>query len=288
MTDTSASKLSLSARLHAAITRLSPAELRTAKYMVSNPHEVLFETAEVIGVSSKSSDATVVRTVKSLGYKGLQELKRELAHELSLREDPADRLQQRVQRIREHRNTFMDTVFQDAANRLSQIQETIDPYSFQSAVDVILGSGTIFTWGLGSASYEAQYAALRLRRLGLRAFSIEATGFNLSDELLLQREGDAVLVYARGRRTSDVDVVVDSSRSVGARIILITASLAGELSSRVDVVLETNDTHSGLTREAFGASVFTDILMLGVAEKSEITAVQASRKLSSLRGKLIR
>lgn len=287
MTENPASKLTLAARVYAARAKLSPAELRTANYMIANPQEVLFETAETIGAGSKSSDATVVRTVQSLGYKGLQELKRELAHELSLRTDPADRLQERLHRTREHSAGFMNAVFEEAATRLRQIQETLDPHAFQAAVDLLLQAGSIYTWGLGSVSHEAQYAALRLRRLGLRAFLINSTGFNLGDDLLLQRMGDVIVVYARGRRTKDIDAIIDNARSVGGHVLLITASLAEELADRVDVVLEMRDTHSGLTREAFGASMITDAIMLSIAEGSEASAVQTSRKLSLLRNKLL-
>lgn len=287
MKDNPASRLTLAARVYAARARLSPAELRTANYMVANPQEVLFETAETIGIGSKSSDATVVRTVQSLGYKGLQELKRELAHELSLRTDPAERLQERLHRTRDHSSGFMKAVFEEAATRLHQIQETLDPYAFQAAVDLLFEAGSIYTWGLGSVSHEAQYAALRLRRLGLRAFLLNATGFNLGDELLLQRQGDVVLVYARGRRTNDIDAIIDNAKAIGANVILVTASLAEELQSHVSVVLETKDTHSGLTREAFGASIVTDAIMLAIAERAEAGAVQASRKLSGLRDKLL-
>ncbi len=255
--------------------------------MVENPHEVLFDTAEQIGAGSKTSDATVVRTVQSLGYKGLQELKRELAHELSLRVDPAERLQDRLQRTRENADGFLRIVFQDAAERLAQIQDSLDISAVTSAIDLLLRANTIYTWGLGSLSSEAQYAALRLKRLGRRAFLIPATGFNLGDDLLLQQNGDTVLVYARGRRTSDVDAIISNAREVGASVILVTASLANELRDAVDVLLETTDTHSGQTRESFGASVVTDALMLGVAERSEESAIQASRRLSSLRDKLL-
>jgi DNA-binding MurR/RpiR family transcriptional regulator len=283
---TDGGELTFKIRFRAARGTLSRAELRAATFMVEHPHDVLFETAGTLGRASRTSDATVVRSVQALGYEGLSELKRELGRELVLTVAPAERLHERLKRSRETPGGFMNALFDDAVRRLKQTQEGLSPESFDRAVQTIVAGETIFTWGLGSSSQEAQYAALRLRRLGYRAITLTSTGFHLSDEMLLPRKDDVLILYVRGRRTVDLDVLIANARAVGAKVVLVTAYLAAELAAMVHVALETKDSRVGLARETLASSFVTDALMLAIAEIRETQAIQTSQKLSDLRSKL--
>lgn len=116
---------------------------------------------------------------------------------------------------------------------------------------------------------------------------MQATGFHLADELLNVNGGDAVVIFARGRRTRDLDVIIEYCAEMGAHILLITGSLAGTYKDSVEVILETKDSRAGLTRETISSSAVTDALMLGVGVRSKEKALETSAKLTELRGKLI-
>jgi DNA-binding MurR/RpiR family transcriptional regulator len=279
--------LSFAARVSAARQSLSRAELHAAVYMKDHPQDVLFESVSTLGKLSKTSDATVVRAIQSLGYRGFADLKRELGRELVATVAPSDRLQERLERSRVHQQSTIATVVEEAIARLEQTRDAVSPEAFQSALEILSTAHTVFTWGLGASSHEAQYAALRLRRLGQRSVALSATGFHLGDELLLLREGDALLLYVRGRRLVDVTTIVEAARAVGAKVVLVSGFLASEYQDSVNAVLETQDSRPGVTREALAASVVTDALMLALADANEDQAVKTSQRLSDYRGKLI-
>src|SRR4051794_8975083 len=79
VTSTHTAVSSLDERLAARRDALSPTEQRVADFFAQHREEAAFLSATEIAQRLGTSDATVVRTAQSLGYSGLQELKREFA-----------------------------------------------------------------------------------------------------------------------------------------------------------------------------------------------------------------
>lgn len=63
--------------------RLKPAERRVARLLVENRHAVLLGSAAQIGALAGTSDATVVRTARSLGFNSLTALRESLLNDLT-------------------------------------------------------------------------------------------------------------------------------------------------------------------------------------------------------------
>ena len=73
----------------ARLDRLSPAEQRVARFFIAHREEVLVASASQLAKRIGTSDATVIRATKALGYPGMNELRRELADELRASLSPA-------------------------------------------------------------------------------------------------------------------------------------------------------------------------------------------------------
>ena len=84
--------ISFDDRVESLLDGLSPAEQRVARYFQQNREEVLIGSAAALAAKMKTSDATVIRTVRALKFSGLDELRRALADELRSSLSPADRL----------------------------------------------------------------------------------------------------------------------------------------------------------------------------------------------------
>src|SRR5947209_6092567 len=78
---------------------MSPAERRVARYFQSNREEVLISSAAALGAKAETSDATVVRATRALGFSGLDELRRALADEFRNSLSPAERLSRTLDEI---------------------------------------------------------------------------------------------------------------------------------------------------------------------------------------------
>src|SRR5437762_6503874 len=79
-------------RFKAGLGDLSPAEAQVARFFRENREEVLVASAAALASRIGTSDATVVRAAKALGYAGLDELRRDLADELRQNLTPASRV----------------------------------------------------------------------------------------------------------------------------------------------------------------------------------------------------
>lgn len=73
----------LARRLAKSDARSGSAERRVLDHIAAKPGEVLFASASEIGRAADTSDASVIRTVQRLGYRGLKEFKADLRRSLN-------------------------------------------------------------------------------------------------------------------------------------------------------------------------------------------------------------
>ncbi|WP_028922651.1 MurR/RpiR family transcriptional regulator [Pseudonocardia acaciae] len=264
---------------------LTPTELMVAEYLRARSEEVLFATAEQLAKAAGTSDATVIRTAKALGYSGLPELKHDVGGYLVRVRRPAVRLAQRIEHAGESAG-LLDSVFAEAAERLAETRRLLRTEEVQRAVDLLAGATEVVGYGVGISALVAEYLTTRLTRVGVRARAAGATGFRLADELLALAGGDVLVIYAPGRMLPELDVILDHAAEVGARVVLVSDSLGARLGDRVTVALPAVHSGSGLTGECLASTVLTDTLVLGVAARDEHRSTAASDLLTGLRGRL--
>lgn len=277
---------SLDARIDARVATMTRAERKVAEYLRTHRQDVIFATAEQIGAGSDTSDATVVRTAKTLGYTGLLELKYSLGMQVIQATKPSVRLHQRIERAGHDVNTHIDVVFTEAADRLAETRRLLPPEDFAKAIDLLVDAREVLTVAFGVSEIMAGYLALRLNRAGRRARSATHTGFRLADDLIGLQRDDVVVLYAPGRHFSEIDPLLEHAEAVGARTLLISDSLIPVLRDRVTATIYAVHSPGGFTGETLSAHVLTDALMLGVVSRDEERATATSELLTKLRSAL--
>jgi DNA-binding MurR/RpiR family transcriptional regulator len=273
----------LTDRVRRMLPELSPAERRVAEYLRDHVLEIVFATADEIGATTGTSDATVIRTAKALGYSGLPELKREAGKRALGGIRPSARLRSRIDRAGHETTSLLDHVFAEATERLDETRRLLAEDDFVAAVELVMNAREVVSFGLGPSELSARYLTIRLRRLGRQARQITETGFRLADDLLGLRESDVVVLYVPGRLINDVHVMLDHARAVGAPVILFSDALLPVLADRVTLTLAAVHSGSGFTGEGLSALLLTDCLTLGVAARERDHATTTSELLNSLR-----
>ena len=274
-------ELSFSGRISANIGRMSPAERIVAEYLRDHGRYAIFATADQIGSATNTSDATVVRTAKSLGFGGLLDLRRALASEVVVETNAVRNFHGR------QGESAVAQVFAEAIERLSVTSRLVDEQQFAAAVDLLAGAREVLGFGLGGSGLLARYLAIRLIRMGRRARASWATGFQLADDLLGLAADDVVVLYTPSRILGEIEVVLEHASSVGARVLLISSSLGALFADRVDVTLAAPGSTTNFTGEMLAAEVLTDALLLQLASQDEARATQASERLAKLRSELV-
>src|SRR5262245_22729263 len=143
---------------------LSPISQRVAEYLLTAGPEVVLLSAAELASALGTSDASVVRTAKALGYGGLAELRHHLsasAQEPTL----AQRLNRSLAEGAADESILHSLIAQHLVG-LDGLARRVPPDRFQAAVDV-LGSADRIVWcGTGPSAAVADYSATLAARLG--------------------------------------------------------------------------------------------------------------------------
>lgn len=276
--------LSFGARINRSLAGMSRAERIVAEYLRDHGRYAIFATADQIGSATDTSDATVVRTAKSLGFSGLLDLRRTLAAEVVVETNAMRHFHDGEGDADE---SVAARVFAEAAERLAVTWRLVDQTEFGAAVELLDEAGEVLGFGLGGSGLLARYLAMRLTRMGRRARASWATGFQLADDLLGLRAGDLVVLYTPSRILGEIEVVLDHAHSVGARVLLISSSLGALFADRVDVTLAAPQSKTNFTGEMLSAEVLTDALLLQLASRDETRTTRAAELLTKLRSDLV-
>lgn len=276
-----------SARVADVAARLTPQERTVVEYLLAQPHDAVIASTAELAAATGTSDATVVRTARSLGYSGLRELKRVLMSGVTDPRDPARVLEGRLARSDTALGPVLDQVLADATTMLAHVPNELHEESWRRAVDLLDGAETVWLCGFGPAGLIAEHHALNLSRNQRRAYAVTQAGFRLADQLMRVGGADTVLIYAPLRRFREIDVVVAHARTVGASTLLVTQELGEEMRGEVDVVLDTPQTTVTAAGENFVDLLFANALTLELARRDKVGAVAARQLLNKLRAEIV-
>ncbi len=273
----------LADRVAARLAELSPTERRVASFLAEHPEEVAFISAAEIAAQVGTSDATVVRTVQSLGYAGLPELKRELVNALKTRATPALRLGRSLEQIGDSPMAALDYALSMQLELLEDARRTLRPEAFGRAVEAIRTAQRTHVLGIGPTGSMAHYLAMRLVRFGYRATSITATGLLLADGLLTINRGDAVVVLAYGQVLREIDVTLSRAQHMNAPVVLLTDALGAVLADRVSVTLSASRGAQDMWSSITPTAALIDALLFGIAIADRPRSLATLEVLNDLR-----
>ncbi|MFC5759354.1 MurR/RpiR family transcriptional regulator [Rhizobium sp. GCM10022189] len=266
-------------------TKLSRSELAVAEHLVRMPIDVLiFRSAEEIAAETGTSDATVIRTAKRLGFSGLPELKRVSGRVMARTISTSERLEQRFRATGDDLEKVAGQMFATAREVLTSTEEQVDGAMLAAAISFVEGADTVWCIGLGTAEVEARHCAIALSRAGVRTRCTGASGFTLANELIDLRPADVIVMFHAVRETAAFKLVVRQVRDIGCKVILVCGvQLRARYADEVSAVLTCIGSPSKLASWSIGAIVMADLLAYGVAVRNQQQATDAKKRLAELR-----
>src|SRR5207302_9589333 len=146
--------MTVSERLVAAQSDLSPAETRVAAVVLGAPADVAFGTVAALARAAGTGAATVVRFTTKLGYRGFADLRASVRAELSESLRPA------AERIREPAaRDLVDLTLHAELDNVRATLQGVDREAFAQAVRLLARSGRVLI-----AAGEASAGVARLLR----------------------------------------------------------------------------------------------------------------------------
>jgi DNA-binding MurR/RpiR family transcriptional regulator len=155
-------------RRESGLQSMSPAEQRVSRYFQDNREEVLFASASVLAKKTGTSDATVVRTAKALGFSGMDELRRTLAAELRENLTPAARLAGTLDEVGDDLQAAFNVTLNIHQKAIEDLRRDVSPEQFEMAVQLISNARRLVIFGIGPSSAMATYFEIQLGRLAAR------------------------------------------------------------------------------------------------------------------------
>ncbi len=228
--------MSFTQRLAAAPAGLTPGERRVIDYLANNREMALLASAADMAKQIGTSDATVIRTARKIGFSGLEELRRGLAGDL--RRDLT--LSERI--ANDLRNTD-GGVSGIVAQTIKTLQATLDALmtnaseDMESAMDVLTQAKRLQIFGIGPSGHLAGYFSAQMRRLGADARPLRQTGLQMADDLIGLQAGDAILALAYDRPYPEITALIDRAIALKLPVILITSPGPVLPDYRADIVL---------------------------------------------------
>jgi DNA-binding MurR/RpiR family transcriptional regulator len=266
--------------------QMSPAEQRVANFFCQNREEVLIASAAALAAEAKTSDATVVRTAKALGFSGLDELRRALAQELRASLSPAERLAHTLGEVGDNPAAALQLTLDIHQRSLDSLRRSMTPELFEAAVDGVGAARRVMVFGLGPSAAIANYLVMQLVRFGMDAASLTSAGLLFADDLRRLRDGDLVVMLAYGRVYAELTALLDEVAGRALRSFLVTDTLAATLRHRVDLVLPVARGQAEMLSMHTATLGFIEALLVGVAAKRPEQTLASLKALNEARRKL--
>jgi len=222
-------------RIEQAHSSLTPKARILAEYIVENRRKVVFMTTKELAEACKVSEATVVRFVNQLAYKGygafLQELRDVVNDELTmvdrvaltdLKGPGSDRLQRIVgEEIDNLRNLYRDLDMKTAQNVIESLHERPNVY--------VIGSRLSFTL--------AHYLGWSLTKVRKGVQILRGSDLTTIDWLTLAPPESLVVIFATSRYPNELIKMGKVVKRLGQTLVVITDNSLCPLNQFSDHVL---------------------------------------------------
>jgi DNA-binding MurR/RpiR family transcriptional regulator len=213
-------KSSLAERLSRDYPTLTKSEKAIASYMLANLHSLPFETAASIAESVGVSQMTVGRFLRSLGYRGLSDLKETMRTEF----DATPLLvSDRVNRIRtnaEGDSKLWDN-FELEMNAILGVYELRGTEPWRNAVDALATAGRVFVAGFQTVSGIASDFAARLDYVRPSTHYLDGRNGTFSELLAGTDISTCLVLYEMRRYTKLSHQLARAAAEAGATIVII-------------------------------------------------------------------
>jgi len=247
-------------RIRAKGSVLSSAAERVAATVRDDPAAVVGMTVADLAARSGTSVGTVIRFCQDIGFKGFQDLKLQLAGDIS------------AQRPHPEADVGMPAgVLLETAEALRQAAPAIDAATFDRVVGLLDRANRVMVAGVGTSGPVAADAAYRLQLAGVcTAFTPDAHAQHVAAALL--RPGDVCLTVSHTGQTQETLMTTAAARDAGARTVGLCSFARAPLAQHCDEVLVAGSAETSYRLEAltsrFVHLAVVDALYVALSEAS--------------------
>lgn len=217
-------ELSVLARIRSSASLLGPSESKVATLILERSHEVVEWSTAELAQAAGTSTATVIRACQSLGFRGFQHLRLELARSTPMK-------------TRE-RDDVASSTFDDAVEALRLAQESVSPARVNEVAAALRDARRVVLVSNGFSGPPLQDFAMRLSTLGR---AVEAPIDPLAQQFAVNSLDERDLCFALSYSGANIQTLraCSAARDRGARVAAVTSFARSPIGRAAHLVIAT-------------------------------------------------
>lgn len=273
-------KGSIQSTIQANVDSYSPSMRRIADVILARPQVVLENTITELARACDTSETSVVRFCRTLGFPGFAPMKLQLAVELATESAQFGFDAEHGSDIRPS-DSLSEMVWKVASAETLGIQETaerLDLDALQHVIGRVDKAGKTLLYGVGASNASAQDLAEKLLRIGTTAIGFQDAHSAVVSAALATSE-DVAIAFSHSGRTRETVAFLRAARDRGCFTVAITNVARSPLARTADQVLGTavreTTFRSGAMASRIAQLTLVDYLFVGVAQGRYEKSVEA-------------
>ena len=203
---------------------LSKGQKRLANYVTENYEKAVFLTAAKLGEVVGVSESTVVRFATQLGYKGYPGFQRALEELVRNRLNSIQRMEVTYGRI--DQSEILESVLQSDIEKIKLTMSSIDPKTFNTAIDIILNARKIYIVGIRSCEPLASFLSFYLHLIFEDVIMVNTNGSSeMFEQLIRIGEEDVIIGISFPRYSVRTLKAMEFASNRKAKVITLTDSI---------------------------------------------------------------
>ena len=263
-----ASANSIEHKLRFSAESLSKAGKQIASYIENHIDHVssmsILELAQKIG----TSEASINRFCKALGFKGYRDFIISLSKELGSKKEAGPTLKYTDIKPGDDIDIIIDNVSLVNMQSIADTKTIIDPVRIKKAVEIIRNADRLFFFGIGASGLVALDGQQKFMRINRKAWAI-TDAHEIKQTASILNSNDAAVFLSYSGTTKEIVSAFNMDKNIGARTVVITKLRKKGIAKNADVTLNISSPEITIRSGAMGSRIamlnVIDILFTGVA-----------------------
>lgn len=227
-------------KIKAIFNDFTPVEQKVAEFILYNPSKVPAMSIKELAVASKSSDASVMRFCKALGFSGYRSFIVGLT--LAIADNEEDTGLYTDIRPGDSVKSVIRNIFRNERQALTDTENILKTTEVEKAVAILGSSEAVHFFGIGASGLVCLDAVQKFRRIGVSSYAHTDFHDQLTSAALLGSK-DACVLFTYSGKTKEIQLILKLLKAQNCKIIAVTKLRKTNLLKGADVYLNV------LTRE---------------------------------------
>ncbi|MDV4180831.1 MurR/RpiR family transcriptional regulator [Rhizobium brockwellii] len=262
--------MALVASIRSRAPNMTRALQRVADYTLEDPQAVLYKSITELAEDAQSSEASVMRFCRELGFTGFQNFKLALAQELATQSQTS---------VPISTGDPVQNLVETARTALDETERLLDRRIIKAVAQELLQAKHIEIFGVAASAITAQYLEYKLARLGVHSH-IARDAHLATMAAATSNPADVYFLISSSGSTLDTVKIAELAHARGARVIGITNRSKSPLAATCTHVLLASWPETPLTGGAFPSKISQLLIVDALA--SYMTMAEPDRLITIL------